>query len=168
MRQWLCDPKILCRKHLLGEHVEIHMFVGHINKGKKVTKFLSNNLLEVESLESRHEELVKEMESRGYKHNSPFQGLLPHNIPNTKIDKKAALVELLRRCPECNHRLFIQLANQLPRMDWQQEIYNEMDEATFKTAESIKTNWDKVLAQPSADPRHVLIKESQEKVPFNG
>jgi hypothetical protein len=101
MRQWLCDPKILCRKHLLGEHVEIHMFVGHINKGKKVTKFLSNNLLEVESLESRHEELVKEMESRGYKHNSPFQGLLPHNIPDTKIDKVAALTELVNRCPEC-------------------------------------------------------------------
>lgn len=131
MRQWLCNPKILCRKHLLGEHVEIHMFVGHINKGKKVTKFLSNNLLEVESLESRHEELVKEMVSRGYKHNSPFQGLLPHNIPNTKIDKMSALTELVNRCPECQknfHQRNVdrhntwefgrQLEKSITKMDW--------------------------------------------------
>ena len=36
MRMWMIDPKLLCRKHLLGEHLEIHMFVGTINKGINV------------------------------------------------------------------------------------------------------------------------------------
>jgi len=28
MRMWMLNPKALCRKHLMGEHVEIHMLVG--------------------------------------------------------------------------------------------------------------------------------------------
>ena len=36
MRMWMIDPTMLCTKHLLGEHVELHMFVGTINKNKKL------------------------------------------------------------------------------------------------------------------------------------
>ncbi len=50
MRQWLCDPKILCNKHLLGEHVEHHMFVGTLKAKKNVDGYVRNNLLEISSL----------------------------------------------------------------------------------------------------------------------
>ena len=33
MRMWNVDPKLMCNKHLLGEHVEMHMFFGTIQKG---------------------------------------------------------------------------------------------------------------------------------------
>ena len=33
MRMWLVNPALLCRQHLLGEHVEMHMFAGHILEG---------------------------------------------------------------------------------------------------------------------------------------
>lgn len=34
MRMWVVNPKILCRKHLLGEHVELHMATGHLQRGR--------------------------------------------------------------------------------------------------------------------------------------
>ena len=108
MRQWMCDPRIMCRQHLLGEHVEHHMFVGTINKGIDVTGYLTDNLLQPSSLISRHEELVAEMERRGYKHKSPlpfieFARLSPARR-DVEIDRPASLTELLRRCPECRAR----------------------------------------------------------------
>ena len=33
MRMWNVDVTKMCNKHLLGEHVEMHMFVGIIIKG---------------------------------------------------------------------------------------------------------------------------------------
>ena len=70
MRMWLCDPKILCQKHLCGEHLETHMFLGSLKKGKKVDGFLSNNLFEPMALYWRHKQLSLEMVDRGYKHKS--------------------------------------------------------------------------------------------------
>ena len=39
MRMWMVDPKWLCRKHLLWEHVEIHKhnFVKHHSIAKRVS-----------------------------------------------------------------------------------------------------------------------------------
>ena len=33
MRMWMVDPQIMCRQHLLGEHTEMHMFVGTLKRG---------------------------------------------------------------------------------------------------------------------------------------
>ena len=99
MRMWMVNPKIMCRQHLLGEHVELHMSVGTIKKGISVKGYLDDNLLEPESIYQRHNELVKEMEARGYNHRSPLL-LIPINM-SKKIDREASLAELIRRCPEC-------------------------------------------------------------------
>lgn len=108
MRMWMVDPKMMCRKHLLGEHVEHHMFVGTINKGISVDGYLRDNLLEPLSLVSRHKELVAEMEARGYNHRSELPvvllaGLTPAQC-GVQIDREASLKELIRRCPECRAR----------------------------------------------------------------
>lgn len=105
MRMWMVDPKIMCRKHLLGEHVEHHMFVGTINKGVSVDGYLRDNLLEPLSLLTRHVELVREMESRGYNHKSELLSVdlsrMSFEQFHTKIDREKSLAELIRRCPEC-------------------------------------------------------------------
>lgn len=72
MRMWMVDPKIMCRQHLLGEHVEIHMLLGCLRRGKNIDGFLKAKLVDPRSMFSRHEELVAEMQHRGYKHNSPL------------------------------------------------------------------------------------------------
>lgn len=100
---WMVDPATMCRKHLLGEHVEIHMFVGTLRKGLNMDGYLTGNLLEPSALMQRHEELAVEMERRGYKHRSPLlqPGPYPREWEEVHIDRAAALAELHRRCPEC-------------------------------------------------------------------
>ena len=103
MRQWMVDPRIMCRQHLLGEHVEHHMFVGSINKGTSMDGYLRDGLLEPESLRVRHSELVAEMEARGYNHKSPLPDYILIGEPAI-IDREVSKAELLRRCPECRER----------------------------------------------------------------
>ncbi len=46
MRMWNVLPEYLCRKHLLGEHVEMHMFVGTIKRGVSLNGYIKNKLVE--------------------------------------------------------------------------------------------------------------------------
>lgn len=111
MRMWLCDPEILCQKHLCGEHVEMHMFLGSLKKGKKIDGFLNNNLFQPRMLFKRHEDLKEEMIRRGYNHKSDMcftECMCVLDLPQEKqyweVDKDAALKDLLSRCPECRKR----------------------------------------------------------------
>lgn len=99
----------LCRKHLLGEHVEIHMFVGSINHGISMKGYCSQRLLEPLKLDHRHNELVEEMRARNYNHNSPLPSFrldqLSTEERETTVDQQESLDELLQRCPDCAERI---------------------------------------------------------------
>jgi hypothetical protein len=104
-RMWLCNPAILCRKHLLGEHNEHHKVYGSFRLKRSITGYIENNCLEPMSLEVRHNELAEEMVNRGYNHQSPLVqpdiSYLPQHEREYKVDKEASLQDLLARCPEC-------------------------------------------------------------------
>jgi len=109
MRMWQVETKIMCRQHLLGEHRELHTFLGTIKKGIRIDGYITNDLIEPESLIIRHRDVVREMRSRGYKHHSILRTCSELvNIPKEyfyhKINKYKSLNELLRRCPECKRR----------------------------------------------------------------
>jgi len=98
----MVDPAVLCRKHLLGEHLELHMFVGTIKRGTSIQGYAANNLLESRSISFRHEQLVQEMQRRGYDHASP---LVFHDKLNAgEVNRDESLRELLSRCKECRER----------------------------------------------------------------
>ena len=99
MRLWMVNPSLMCRKHLLGEHVECHMFVGTLLKNISVNGYLSKGLLEIHNLRSRHEELSREMTKRGYSHKSELPEFVSRECGS--IDRAANLMELARRCPLC-------------------------------------------------------------------
>lgn len=106
MRMWNIYPGFMCRQHLLGEHREIHTIIGMMQKGRKIsgTKYITNGLIEIHSLDARHQELIREMLSRGYHHNSPF----PHDLVlwrEGNIDPDKNILELMDRCPECRKRI---------------------------------------------------------------
>ena len=102
MRQWMVSPKILCQKHLGGEHVECHMAAGCLAKKKSVKGYLDKGLLEPQNLKARHDQLASEMLRRGYRHKSPLKQT--KNPPKGLVDKKQSLKELVSRCPECRAR----------------------------------------------------------------
>lgn len=104
MRQWMVDPKFLCQKHLNGEHVESHMYLGCIKKGTSLKGYIEKGLVEVHNIQIRHDELANEMIKRGYNHNSPLDccDLLWEEGFVNSIDN---IEELKRRCPECKKRI---------------------------------------------------------------
>lgn len=98
----MVNTKKMCRKHLLGEHVELHMFVGSINKGINIQTYIDTNLCEPNSIRSRHEELVKEMISRGYNHKSELPDFVYED--DTKVDSTKSYADLVSRCEDCASR----------------------------------------------------------------
>lgn len=101
MRMWMVKPKLLCRQHLLGEHFEIHKAVGNLRHSGNWTKGLTKKgFLEPQNFLSRHDELVIEMESRGFSHNSPLDdsGI---KLEQGKVDVKLSLHDLKNRCSNC-------------------------------------------------------------------
>jgi len=111
MRMWLCKPEILCQKHLCGEHLEMHMFVGTLREGKKIDGYLKNNLFEPRFLHQRHKDLADEMIRRGYNHKTPLYEVdcapildLTDEQQYWEVDRESALRDLLSRCPKCRDR----------------------------------------------------------------
>jgi len=77
MRVWDIHVKHLCRKHLLGEHRELHglwnILTKHGGKGgyahhPETKRWIGKTF----ALYNRHEALVKEMERREFNHQSPL------------------------------------------------------------------------------------------------
>ena len=103
MRMWLVNPKMLCRKHLLGEHVETHMIEASIKRGRKLDGFVANKLIDSSRLQERHDALVTEMRQRGYKHDSHMAYTDTKAIGG--VDIAANVGDLRNRCAGCRTRI---------------------------------------------------------------
>ncbi len=110
MRVWDVNPATLCRKHLLGEHRELHGLwnILTLHKGKggysrhPETKRWIGKL---RALYLRHEMLIKEMAKRGYMHYSPLNKKYARgkakqtSFINTIAEQKAILRNKTCECP---------------------------------------------------------------------
>ena len=110
MRMWMIDPGILCKKHLLGEHGEIHKHRHCFEKQYSIVVRITPVVqIEPESMERRHDEIVKEMLRRGYKHNSPYcqpnLNYLSDECRYAKVNTGISLRDILLRCPKCAIRV---------------------------------------------------------------
>lgn len=110
-RMWMVDPHAMCRRHLVAEHHECHVFLGKLRKSHKLDGYINNNLLEVTALHERHEQVSVELVRRGFWHQTPFPSdvavleaaeYLPHDLYFKTIDRQAARRELVTRCPACS------------------------------------------------------------------
>lgn len=99
MRMWGINPKLLCNKHLLGEHVEMHMFIGTIKKGISIQGYLNKKLVDPSKIVNRHDALMKEMIKRGMNHQSPL--VFTSHLKHAPLDLIGNTKELKRRCSKC-------------------------------------------------------------------
>lgn len=106
-RMWMINPRMLCRKHLLEEHGDIHKhrhnFVKkHNMSGRKGQIF---PLL----MKERHDLLAEEMLRRGYEHESPYEqpdvSYLPGDVLTCIPDIDWNIKDLSSRCDECAGRI---------------------------------------------------------------
>lgn len=105
MRMWMVDPSLMCRKHLLGEHVELHMIVGSINKGRDLSGYTESGLIDTKSLSIRHEHVSIEMMNRGYNHQSPLPVIGYYEGYTGGVDVNRSINDLSGRCTECRSRI---------------------------------------------------------------
>lgn len=108
MRMWMINPMLLCKKHLLGEHGELHKHWHCFVKQHDMSgRFSPVVQIEPLSMLRRHDELAKEMLRRNYKHNSPY--IMPdvsylEQFLHLKIDLGYNVQDLHARCEECRRR----------------------------------------------------------------
>ncbi len=105
MRIWDLEPARLCRAHLLGEHRELHGLWNILTQGKRgyrahpETRRWEGKLA---ALFARHEALVSEMLTRGYRHASPLDERLAtgERVQQAYVDLPAEQRRILRakRC----------------------------------------------------------------------
>lgn len=110
MRMWMIHPKLLCKKHLLGEHGEIHKHRQNFVKQQKINGRISPVVqIEPDFMQRRHDELSEEMIQRGMNHHSPYcqpdLSYLPEEQRLAKADIEYNLRDLSSRCPVCAERI---------------------------------------------------------------
>ena len=106
---WMIEPNLLCRAHLLGEHGEIHKHRHNFVKQHKISgRIFPVVQIEPLSMQSRHDELVEEMERRGYNHASPYEmpdlSYLPDELRLARVDLQVSMLQLTS-CAECQKRI---------------------------------------------------------------
>lgn len=111
MRMWNVPTQLLCNQHLLGEHVEMHMFAGALRAGRSVKGHVDKGQVEVHNIEKRHEELAQEMQRRGFHHASPLHYGPAEVLGQVSVTEN--LQELQRRCSNCRHRQQLSGASRL-------------------------------------------------------
>jgi hypothetical protein len=75
MRIWDLDPALLCDRHLLGEHRELHAIWAILTSDKRGYRHHPETLRwrgRLAALYVRHEAEVAEMVRRGFRHASPL------------------------------------------------------------------------------------------------
>lgn len=111
MRMWMIDPRLLCNKHLIGEHGEIHKHLHNFIKKHKIDgRIYPIVQIEPSSMEKRHNELEKEMEIRfNKKYNSPYKqpdiSYLPIKQQKAIVDIKQSIQDLYNRCENCKQKI---------------------------------------------------------------
>lgn len=103
MRMWLVRPDLMCNQHLLGEHVELHMLVGSINKGISIKGYIDKGLVEIPLVRQRHKELEDEMIRRGMNHQSPLPKFSTKYVGY--VDDIANKIILAERCKRCRLKI---------------------------------------------------------------
>ena len=105
MRMWMVDPEYMCQQHLLGEHVELHMFVGTINRSPlppaTLAGYAKGGLVEVHNINLRHKVIVNEMLKRGLRHQSPLPDFEKFHLGEVNINENYN--ELSKRCLDCRN-----------------------------------------------------------------
>jgi len=107
-RQWLADPQYMCRQHLLGEHLEAHIFVSKMEKDYSLEGFIRGSMFfGAEYVKYRHDIIARYLSRFSNKeHKTPlwigdFEKInYPLKKPNEK-DFSKSNDDLYGRCQKC-------------------------------------------------------------------
>ena len=83
----------------------MHKFHHNFVKGHSIKGRIGQ--IEPISMQSRHNELVIEMQNRGMNHKSPYEqpDLSSYDLRGFTVSKEESLFDLSKRCPECKKNI---------------------------------------------------------------
>jgi hypothetical protein len=101
---WDLSATLLCRKHLLGEHAEIHALFSILaspSAGYRNHPETRRWLQRRGALRVRHDEVAREMMRRGYQHRTPAPGRAATRtrLQDRLVDSLETQVAILRAKP---------------------------------------------------------------------
>jgi hypothetical protein len=103
----MLPPKWLCRVHLLREHRDLHQYRHKFAHQYRIERVRGK--IEPAAMRTRHEQLVAEIEARGYQHSTPYRqpgiAYLPDEDRYQQVDRGKAAAELRALCDECRKRM---------------------------------------------------------------
>lgn len=114
MKMWMISARLLCMRHLSGEHNEIHKHRHNFEKRHSIAGRIAINACEPMSMKSRHDELAAELRRRAVEAgrkppHSPYEipdlSYLPEAHRTFRVNREASLRLLVSRCPECARRV---------------------------------------------------------------
>lgn len=109
MRMYMIDTRLMCKRHLLEEHANIHVLAGLLDNEKAIVRLAHSGAVELRSIVERHDVLAKEMLRRGLYHRSPLRDApidhLPPSVRASEADTNAGKLHLISTCPACAKRL---------------------------------------------------------------
>lgn len=95
---WDVDPRKLCRKHLLGEHREIHALFTILREDRSAYRKHPETIRwegKLPALAHRHDRVVEEMRKRGYGHYSPLPEVAGSDVQDQLLISVEEQEELL-------------------------------------------------------------------------
>lgn len=111
MRIWDIPVECLCRKHLLGEHAELHAMWAIITGDRRGFANHPETIRwrgKLKALYNRHEAQADEMRERGYKHRSDldYNQARGEDVQDSFVYAyREQIADLSSRCSECQSRI---------------------------------------------------------------
>jgi hypothetical protein len=103
---WMINPALLCNKHILGEHGEIHKHRHNfVKKHKMAGRMVYPSQIDPHRQQERHDLIAEEMTRRGMNHKSPYEQPDTSHLPAAEIDLDHNLKDLSDRCEGCRERI---------------------------------------------------------------
>jgi len=102
MRMWMVDPKLMCTRHILGEHMEIHKH-RHIFVKKHSISGRIKPIVQIEpmAMKKRHDQLVEYLKNHKSPYTLPDLSHLPDEEKYAKVDINYSYSDLISRCDKC-------------------------------------------------------------------
>lgn len=101
----MTDPNLMCSKHRVGEHGEIHKHRHNFEKQHNISGRIYPEIqIEPESMKKRHDQLAAFMDHKS-EFSQPDLSYLPDDQRYAKVNVMESYRELCRRCPECRAKI---------------------------------------------------------------
>lgn len=106
MRMWMLPIECMCKKHIAGEHGELHKFLPTFRKGISVDgRFKPVVQIQFQGYVKRHDELAKALNHKSPMVDVPdFQEIYPR-YHHLTVDQSISAKDLSERCEDCRKKL---------------------------------------------------------------